>query len=643
MTDSLSSDRSDSTKDSQGSQGASHTNERARRFRSCLSPELILRWLVIRDGPFLPGGRLVGMATTPGRNDTNVLRTAKRIVESWPAGFILPTRTGPDHADLPGLVFRSLALSGLMRRALVVAPQARTVEWIRQLESGSLIRFKPLDADSKSLPNDPALLVASIDSLAETGSGESSASEYQWDILFLDGTDSVLSIEVIDKIQHRSRTLFVAQEPNIDRDRALSLIRVFRRTGSFSLDTGIAREYYRMVEEFRNSDGRIPDHDLQILRRAVSEISELDPDYWSQMTDDLGERRLAILKRWLRTGCVLDSREADAVTHALRLAAPLSRVIAQTAPDSQESSDETPGKRTASLISSPVSLEDISGVLAETARPGGVLQSTDHPDVFSVDTGSGDALRMTASRDIFQTDSTGAPGSPSATRCEFASYGGSVFESLLSLLPDPDDLPNWLRRVEVDVTDGAVTITRVAYVASCTDGDRTVLSLRALNGAAIDPAGVPSEEFVASLERYLCQEARSELARIKRSSQLEGANVAAAQRQQAFALEIATALSQQETRDSDIASVRDRMETFALRRHPILITLDRARLFRHSPNLIDLELAIPDEGGMCLSIPPALIAASASEVSAATSEAGSEIDLQTLNQKIDRLLKEETA
>ncbi len=307
--------------------------------------------------------------------------------------------------------------------------------------------------------------------------------------------------------------------------------------------------------------------------------------------------------------------------------------------DIQDPPAQVSEERQADPIPTPVSLDDISGILTDTAWRDGVLQPTDRPDVFAVDTGSGTALRITPSRDIFETENMDAPGDGSDTGCEFASYGGSGFESLLALLPETDDLPGWMCRIEVEATEGGVTLTRTAYVVSCKDGDRTVLSLRALNDAEIDPNGTPSRAFVASLERYLKREIHSELRQIGRVTRIEKANLDAALRQRAFALEIAAALTQQTAPARNGLNIGDSIETIAGRRHPMLVTLDRARLFRQSPNLFDVVQAVPDEGRLCLSAPPALLLAAASEISAMPSEQSAGIDPERLCHEVDRLLE----
>ncbi len=319
MTETVSRDTIDQMNEDQRS---ARDGERARKFRSHLSPELLLRWLVIRDGPFLPGGRFVGMATAPARCEPNMLQMAKRLVESWPAGFILPAKAGSGQAGLPGLLVRSLTLSGLVRRALIAVPSAECPEWINSLETSFLIRFTQADTTTSNSPNDPALIVVPINALADGAPNEDQPSSIDWDITLIDGTGTELSMETMEDIRERSRAMLTVTGPNAAGERGFGLTRLCRRTGSFSLDDGITREYHRLIEEFETAESRIPEHDIQFLRRAVGEIRDLDPDYWDVMMNALGGSGQAILKRWIRTGGALNPEDASAILFALRLAAP---------------------------------------------------------------------------------------------------------------------------------------------------------------------------------------------------------------------------------------------------------------------------------------------------------------------------------
>ncbi len=636
MTNSRPRDPSDPANDDGKSNAC---RSRARKFLSNLTPELFLRWLVVRDGPLLPGGRLVGMATAPVEAERDVLQVAKRIVEAWPAGFILPSLADPKQRDLPGLVIRSLALSGMIRRALVSTASAGSHEWLDHLEMMFLIRFPFPKVGAEDTQSYTPLSVIPIDSLAEPDEREIPNGSPWWDLSLLDETDTAIPISVIESVRQRTRSLLLAPMPNMPQERAFGLISLFRRAGSFSLDTAIVREFHRMIGEFETAKGRISECDIQILRQAVDEIRELDPDHWNLMMDALGEQGRAVLRRWLRTGCTLNSDEADAVAYALHLAGPLSRAKAEIATCSVESPPAIPtaGDQTSDLIAAPVTLDDIFALLVDTAQLDGVLQPTDEQDVYSIDTGSGATIRITASKSALEWKCGHSSGGCFGAPCEFASYGGSGFDSLLELLPGPSELPNWLHRVEVDATEEGITVKRIAYVASCIGGDRTVLSLRALNGAVIDPTKSPSRAFIASVERYLRQDARSELARIKSIDLLDEANIAAARRQRAFALELAAALTQHIEPD-DSTGVRECLEALAGRQHPMLVTLDRARLFRHSPNLIDIGQGVPDDGSICLNVPPALLVASASEGLGATSWNNAEVSSAVFRQEVDRLL-----
>ena len=51
---------------------------------STLQPEVLLRWLLIADGPCLPNGHLVGIETSPTEPWPHQRFVARRIAETWP-------------------------------------------------------------------------------------------------------------------------------------------------------------------------------------------------------------------------------------------------------------------------------------------------------------------------------------------------------------------------------------------------------------------------------------------------------------------------------------------------------------------------------------------------------------------------------
>ncbi len=618
--------------------GSTRNEERARKFRNSLSPELLLRWLVIRDGPLLPNGHLVGLATASTRSEPDAPGTMKRILESWPVSFIVSGQSEPAQADLPCLILRSLALAGLARRALVAVHSARCPEWRHRLETDFLIDTTSNGSGAQLTSDAPNVELVHIESLTPTDR-KAPSDQLDWDIAIIDGTVAAVPTTAMENLRNRSRALLILTEADPSNERDLDMMKLCQRSGSFSSDSGIVHEYYRLISEFKNANGQVPEQDAQFLRRAIGEVRDLDPSHWSVMIDAIGVPMETVLLRWIRTGCPLDQGEASAILTALELAAPFSRVNARPESNAPDPTLQSSSENAETRIPSPVALEDISQLLRDTADRNGILRHTDHPDVFALETNSGESIRITASRDALDPENDHSSGDSPEVRCEFATYGGSDFDDLLALLPNSSVLPNWLHRMEVEASDGDFNVTKSAYVVSCRDGDRSILSMRALINAEVNPDREPSNAFIASLERYLRQEVRSELSRIKRASSIEEANLNAARHQKAFALEIAAALLQQLDPDEKYVNAHDYLMSIAKRRRPMLVTLDRARLSRHSPNLLDVAQAIPDDGRLCLNIPPALLFAADSEIQAMSTDPKTGIDLERLRDEVDRLLE----
>ena len=100
-----------------------------------------LKFAIVRDGPRLPGGRVVGMETAPVEPWPHQAIVARRLVETWPYGYLLCDEVGLGKTIEAGLAIRSLYLSGMATRVLVVAPASLKKQWQRELASKFLLSF----------------------------------------------------------------------------------------------------------------------------------------------------------------------------------------------------------------------------------------------------------------------------------------------------------------------------------------------------------------------------------------------------------------------------------------------------------------------------------------------------------------------
>ena len=109
-----------------------------------VAPPSTLEWLrfaLIKAGPRLPGGRFVGLETTPVKPWPHQEVVARRVIATWPLSYLLCDEVGLGKTIEAGLIIRSLHLSGLMPRVLIAAPASLTRQWQREMATKFLLPF----------------------------------------------------------------------------------------------------------------------------------------------------------------------------------------------------------------------------------------------------------------------------------------------------------------------------------------------------------------------------------------------------------------------------------------------------------------------------------------------------------------------
>jgi hypothetical protein len=106
-----------------------------------ISPLERLRFALLRDGPRLPNGRAVGIATAPIEPWPHQAVVARRLIDSFPFSWLLCDEVGLGKTIEAGLALRSLYLSGIASRILIAAPASLTRQWQREMASKFLLPF----------------------------------------------------------------------------------------------------------------------------------------------------------------------------------------------------------------------------------------------------------------------------------------------------------------------------------------------------------------------------------------------------------------------------------------------------------------------------------------------------------------------
>ena len=319
-----------------------------------------LRFAVLRDGPRLPGGRFVGMATAPVAPWPHQAVVARRLIENWPYSYLLCDEVGLGKTIEAGLAIRSLYLSGLVRRVLIVAPASLTQQWQREMALKFLLPFAralggspchaylvPVEEEraSESL-YEPDLTIVSTGLLSRTDRRRELERARSFDIALVDeahyarrknpqaGTQGApefgnlyQTIETGLRPKSHSLWLATATPMQLDAVEAFDLLRLTRRGAAFLEDPGLASAYYELLGKLLRGPP-LAEGERHFLRQAVSSLERTDPALWRFLEETLlaGTSRVAV-QRWLRDGREPRGRDAAGVRRLVFAAAPLSQVM----------------------------------------------------------------------------------------------------------------------------------------------------------------------------------------------------------------------------------------------------------------------------------------------------------------------------
>ena len=325
------------------------------------SAKELLQFAVIRDAPRMPNGRYVGLETAPVEPWPHQRIVARRLIDSWPYSYLLCDEVGLGKTIEAGLVFRSLYLSGIVRRILVAAPASLTKQWHRQMASKLLLPFArtlsgsnpqheyALPAEETRLSNsiyEPDLNIISTGLLARKERRPALEQSQGFDIALVDeahnarrrdptrSTASAASYghlynRIRDVLRPKATSLLLATATpmQIDSVEVCDLLALTNRVGHFQYDPTLTLEYYRILDTI-SRNGHVPADDWDFLKRSVESVQYQDPLYWSFLNDSVVDGRLRIpMRQWLERDRIPSGNDVRPVLKLIYSAAPLARVM----------------------------------------------------------------------------------------------------------------------------------------------------------------------------------------------------------------------------------------------------------------------------------------------------------------------------
>ncbi|WP_066640191.1 helicase-related protein [Desulfolucanica intricata] len=327
------------------------------------SPSVLerLRFAVLRDGPKMPGGRLVGMETAPVKPWPHQAVVVRRLVETWPHSYLLCDEVGLGKTIEAGLAFRSLYLSGLVKRILIAAPKSLTRQWHRQMASKvllsfGLVRTGPGASHEYIFPSEETLQAASIfePDLAIVSTGLLARRDRARDLLHTKPFDIALVDEahaarrrnptggpgappdfghlytsISDYLRKSVRSLWLATATpmQINPVEVCDLLALTNRVGAFQLDPSLTLQYYEILGRLVHGE-ELSQQEWEFLRQAVGAVKMQDPLLWNFIEECVIDGRISsTVRQWLDRGRNPRGRERNLISRLIFTASPLARVM----------------------------------------------------------------------------------------------------------------------------------------------------------------------------------------------------------------------------------------------------------------------------------------------------------------------------
>ena len=331
--------------------------------RTAAEPSAIelLRFAVLRDAPKMPGGRFVGLETAPVVPWPHQAVVVNRLVETWPNSYLLCDEVGLGKTIEAGLAFRSLYLSGLVKRILIAAPASLTRQWQRQMASKVLLSFGRVNTvpelsheycfpveENRSACSlyEPDLVILSTGLLSRAERAAQLLEAERFDIALVDEAHAArrrnptggtathpdfghLYHSLRDYLRKQARSLWLATATpmQIHPVEICDLLSLTNRVGAFQFDSTLALQYYELLG--RLVDGQGPgDLEWDFLRRAVQSVILQDPMLWCYVQNNVIDGRIrTAVRRWLEHKQIPKGRDRELMRRLLFSVSPLSRVM----------------------------------------------------------------------------------------------------------------------------------------------------------------------------------------------------------------------------------------------------------------------------------------------------------------------------
>lgn len=320
-----------------------------------------LQFAVLRDAPKMPGGRFVGMETAPVKPWPHQAVVVRRLVETWPYSYLLCDEVGLGKTIEAGLAFRSLYLSGLVKRILIAAPASLTKQWQRQMASKMLLSFGrartmpetcheyifPLEENRPAASiYGPDLVIVSTGLLSRRERLPALSGAKRFDLALVDEAHAArrrnpsggpganpdfghLYVAIRDYLRKQADGLWLATATpmQINPVEVSDLLALTNRVGAFQFDPKLTQQYYDILGKIVYKQ-KINEYEWGFIQRMLRAMGVQDPMFWRFIEDSVIDGRIRItVKQWLENGRIPSGRDIDLMSRLIFSASPLSRVM----------------------------------------------------------------------------------------------------------------------------------------------------------------------------------------------------------------------------------------------------------------------------------------------------------------------------
>lgn len=336
-------------------------DERIRSIKKKPTLMDLLRFAVLKEAPYMPGGEMMGIYTAPVEPWPHQEIVARRLVETYPYSWMLCDEVGLGKTIESALAFRSLYMSGIAKRILIAAPKSLVSQWHRELHEKALLSFALSSASPKVTHEyigqdrtvedgrlfSPRLNIISTGLLAREKHEKSLSNvKENYDIALVDEAHYArrknptygdlspaeygrLYRAIENTLVNKTNALWMATATPMQLHpiETWDLLRLTKRAGSYQTDPTLTLDYYGVLGKLVRGEDLTPE-EWRLFGKTYAQIEISDPYLWKRLqTTCVDSRNSKVLKNLADYVQPVKHADRKYLNRPLFAVSPLSRVM----------------------------------------------------------------------------------------------------------------------------------------------------------------------------------------------------------------------------------------------------------------------------------------------------------------------------